>query len=183
MRAISEQQWVKNWEKLKNKTFKQEKRSNETTNKSKTGIELRAPLQVALCWRRWSYPSERVLQHRRKRVLLHHKDVRGLTLDGEADGLAVEAHGTHKVLELGQQVGQLGAHRHRANDIMAPEKLQLIATATKYLLQQCHILGGQTAMISFPFDGWTVKGLSWWENEPIFLQILGLTTKVFISNI
>lgn len=84
-------------------------------------IRPRAPLQLkgsqlVVGGGRSSYPSERVLQHSGKRVLLHHKDLRGLALDGEADGLAVEAHGTHKVLELGQEVGQLGGRektKHR----------------------------------------------------------------------
>jgi len=54
-----------------------------------------------------SYPSLYVLQHSRKSVLLHHKDIRGFTFDCKPVGLTVEPHRTHKALELRQEVGQL----------------------------------------------------------------------------
>lgn len=53
------------------------------------------------------YQSECFLEHVRESVLLHHKDIRRFTLHCEPVGLAVEAHGAHKVLELGKKVGQL----------------------------------------------------------------------------
>lgn len=61
-----------------------------------------------------SHPSERVLHHGGQRVLLHHKDVGGLALHREAVGLTVEAHGTNKVLELREQVGELRSKHKRA---------------------------------------------------------------------
>lgn len=58
-----------------------------------------------------SYQSQCFLEHGGKSVLLHHKDVGRFALHREPVGLAVEAHRTHKVLELGQQIGQLQAQR------------------------------------------------------------------------
>lgn len=57
------------------------------------------------------YQSQCFLEHGGERVLLHHKDVGRFALHREAVGLAVEAHRTHKVLELGQQIGQLEAQK------------------------------------------------------------------------
>lgn len=57
------------------------------------------------------HPSQCVLQHSRKSVLLHDKQIRGLTFNREPVALAVELHGTHKVLELRQEVGQLRGNK------------------------------------------------------------------------
>lgn len=51
-----------------------------------------------------SHQSQSFLEDGRESVFLHHKDVGRFALHCEPVGLTVEAHGTHKVLELGQQV-------------------------------------------------------------------------------
>lgn len=68
-----------------------------------------------ICWQRPlnSYQSQCSLEDGRESVFLHHKDVGRFALHCEPVGLTVEAHRTHKVLELGQQVSQLRAQQHR----------------------------------------------------------------------
>lgn len=56
-------------------------------------------------WPLNSYQSQCFQEDHRESIFLHHKDVRRFALHHEPVGLTVEAHGTHKVLELGQQVG------------------------------------------------------------------------------
>lgn len=75
------------------------------TSHGKSRIQVRRPPG--------SHQSQGLLERGGERVLLHHEDVGRLALHREPVGLAVEAHGTHEVLELGQQVGQLGGGGHR----------------------------------------------------------------------
>lgn len=76
-----------------------------------------------------SYPSQCVLYHSRKCVLLHHKYIRGLAFNCKPVGLTVVAHRTHKVLKLRQQVGQLKVQQ---NTTRHEEKISFFTPA--YLL-------------------------------------------------
>lgn len=62
------------------------------------------------------FPSECVLYHSGQSVLVHHKDIRRLTFNSKPIGIAVEAHGTHKILELRQEVGQNEAKDHSGEE-------------------------------------------------------------------
>lgn len=63
-----------------------------------------------------SYQSQCSLEDGGESVFLHHKDVGRFALHCEPVGLTVEAHRTHKVLELGQQVSQLRAQQQHRKD-------------------------------------------------------------------
>lgn len=77
---------------------------------------LMSNVQIKEIKKKKSYQSQGVLYDGRESVLLHHKDIRGLTHNCEPIGVTVEAHRTNKVLELRQEVGQLRGKPYTTKD-------------------------------------------------------------------